>query len=363
MITSIYLTSRTKTIIMKSMCNLTGSQTLQNSTIQSMIWVAGVWTIFGSIFLKSLKSGFSIVLFLGTINCMAAENNLPGFYYYYQDKNDKKIIYYTNRPNSEMYSLLKDKQNAKYSNEIAEKSSKDNDNKKYFKESNKGIILRLIPPGFPMKQKIYASIERDVNLVPPCKNNLKKINPDEDVIEKSKRTNVPEEKKISNTILKKPSETIRMILASVKLENFSLKTSKQSQNSIRLEDDIDQLIRKAARQYQLSPSLLKAIIKVESNFNSQAVSEKGAIGLMQIMPINFASLNIKDPFDACQNIMGGANYLRKMMDYFKLDLVKGIAAYNAGPGNVEKANGIPDIKETKLYVKNVLRYMAQYDEP
>ncbi len=117
----------------------------------------------------------------------------------------------------------------------------------------------------------------------------------------------------------------------------------------------DNLILKASMLHDVDFSLLKSVIKVESNFDTRAVSQKGAVGLMQIMPQNFRFLNIKNPFDPEENIMGGALYLKQMLEKFeKLELA--LAAYNVGPNVVDKYNGIPPISETKTYVARVLDY-------
>jgi soluble lytic murein transglycosylase-like protein len=218
----------------------------------------------------------------------------------------------------------------------------------------------LIPPGFPKKQSIIASSKRNALALFP-EINQETNNSHKRATDNSAPKKKPGEKKISNAVPKQPSEK-KITLACKKPDGFSLKKSRRPQNLIRPKNEIDQLVMEAANKYQLSPSLLKAIIKVESNFNPKAVSPKGARGLMQIMPYNFSSLNIRDPFDPRQNIMGGAKYLRQMFDYFESDLVKAIAAYNAGPGNVEKANGIPNIRETRLYVEKVIRYVEHYNK-
>jgi hypothetical protein len=120
-------------------------------------------------------------------------------------------------------------------------------------------------------------------------------------------------------------------------------------------DQYDQLILKASITHDVDFSLLKSIIKVESNFDCFAVSQKGAKGLMQIMPQNFSFLNIRNPFDPEQNIMGGALYFKQMLEKFnKIELA--LAAYNAGPNTVDKYNGIPPISETKGYVKRVMSH-------
>lgn len=121
-------------------------------------------------------------------------------------------------------------------------------------------------------------------------------------------------------------------------------------------DTYDNFIKIASMKYGVSEELLKAIIKVESNFNPRAVSKKGAKGLMQVMPFNFSKLNINDPFDPWQNIMGGTQYFRWMLDRFEGKVRLALAGYNAGPLRVEQHNGIPPIRETRNYVDLVMRY-------
>jgi soluble lytic murein transglycosylase len=122
----------------------------------------------------------------------------------------------------------------------------------------------------------------------------------------------------------------------------------------------DDVIHEAAKRHGLSSSLIKALIHVESYFNPKAVSRKGAIGLMQIMPDNLQSLNINDPFDPWQNIMGGASYLKSMLERFRGDLPLALAAYNAGPTAVERYQDIPPYPETVAYVKKVMRFFRHY---
>ena len=118
-------------------------------------------------------------------------------------------------------------------------------------------------------------------------------------------------------------------------------------------------IQRAASRYAMDPLLIKAVIKAESNFDSQAVSAKGAKGLMQLMPDTAADLNVWNPFDPQENILGGTNYLRQMMARFGGNLRLALAAYNAGPGRVEAAQGIPLIPETQQYVSNVIQHYRQ----
>lgn len=120
-------------------------------------------------------------------------------------------------------------------------------------------------------------------------------------------------------------------------------------------EPFDQYIQEAARRFDISLHLIKAVIKVESNFNPKAVSVKGAKGLMQIMPSNFQFLNITDPFDPKQNIMGGARYLSELLIQFDHDVSLALAAYNAGPHAVVRYQGIPPYRETQNYVQKVLK--------
>ncbi|RJQ58295.1 MAG: DUF4124 domain-containing protein [Desulfobacteraceae bacterium] len=120
------------------------------------------------------------------------------------------------------------------------------------------------------------------------------------------------------------------------------------------------LIRKASRQTGIAAPLLKALIKAESDFDPRAISKKGALGLMQIMPQNLEALEIVDPFDPGQNIMGGARYFKDMLSRFDGRLPLAIAAYNAGPEKVALHQEIPPIQETEDFVSRVLKYYQQY---
>lgn len=118
----------------------------------------------------------------------------------------------------------------------------------------------------------------------------------------------------------------------------------------------DKYIEEASTRHGVAFSLLKAIMKVESDFDPRAVSKKGAKGLMQIMPQNFELLRIRNPFNPRENILGGAQYLTQLLNQFNGSTELALAAYNAGPNTVSNARGIPHIKETENFVKRVLKY-------
>ena len=125
-------------------------------------------------------------------------------------------------------------------------------------------------------------------------------------------------------------------------------------------ESITSLIAHSAAQYGLDPALLRAVIKVESNFNSEAVSSKGAIGLMQLMPLTAAALHVLDPFDPNDNIHAGAALLRRLLDRFGGDLSLALAAYHAGERRVSQAVGTESLPGTQLYVERVLGHYHRF---
>ena len=125
-------------------------------------------------------------------------------------------------------------------------------------------------------------------------------------------------------------------------------------------DAYDSHIYNAAEENELAFALIKAIIKVESDFDPRAVSRAGAKGLMQIMPENYAALGLKDPFDPYENIRAGTRYFRQLLDRFDGELALTLAAYNAGPGIVDRYKTIPPYPETQDYVDKVMKYYDQF---
>src|SRR5437764_8816317 len=122
----------------------------------------------------------------------------------------------------------------------------------------------------------------------------------------------------------------------------------------------EQQIEAAAQKYGIDPAVLKGLIKQESGFNPNAGSSAGAQGLTQLMPGTAASLGVTNVHDPAQSIDGGAHYLKMQLDRFGGDYSKALAAYNAGPGAVQRYGGVPPYAETQNYVKNVLAFAQQY---
>jgi len=126
--------------------------------------------------------------------------------------------------------------------------------------------------------------------------------------------------------------------------------------------EFEQLIKTCSDKYGVSSSLIKAVIHAESGYNPNAISSKGAGGLMQLMPATAKDLKVADRFNPKDNVEGGVKYLRFLLDTFNGDVSLAVAAYNAGLSRVAKYGGIPPYNETRTYVNRVLSYMKSYQE-
>jgi soluble lytic murein transglycosylase-like protein len=144
-----------------------------------------------------------------------------------------------------------------------------------------------------------------------------------------------------------------------------LKKDKQLRTKLQFSSSVnpaeyDSIISSCATKYGVNPCLIKAVIHAESGYNPNAVSRKGASGLMQLMPGTARSLKVSNSFDPQDNVEGGVKYLRFLLDTFRGDVSLAVAAYNAGLNKVARYGGIPPYNETRTYVNRVLSYMQSY---
>ncbi len=186
-----------------------------------------------------------------------------------------------------------------------------------------------------------------------------------DIANENKIRNLAESdysRKMSN--IKLESKKVGMLEGLEGLKPSNLQTFKPSNQIPKIQFDkvekYDHIIQFNAEKFGIDSALVKAVIKNESNGDYKAESKKGAKGLMQLMDSTAEELGVTNSFDPYQNIKGGVSYLKKMMDMFDNDFEKAVAAYNAGPGNVRKYDGIPPFKETQEYVERVKKSFDKY---
>jgi hypothetical protein len=139
--------------------------------------------------------------------------------------------------------------------------------------------------------------------------------------------------------------------------------SHQILNRAFTQEEIDAAIEQAAARHNVDPSLVRSVVKVESNFNPNAVSRKGAMGLMQLMPSTARSLNVANPFDPQQNVDAGVRHLRRLLDSYGGNVRLSLAAYNAGSGAVARSAGVPHFRETQNYVRRITNLYNGGSEP
>ena len=157
-------------------------------------------------------------------------------------------------------------------------------------------------------------------------------------------------------------QVLQSLLANLR----DLLTNSQGQSNSRglhaQSSSFDDILKNAAQRYGLDPALLKAVAHAESNFSPLAVSHTGAKGIMQLMDATARQLGVEDSFDPAQNIEGGARFLRQLLDRYDGNEMLAVAAYNAGPGAIERWGGLPPYSETMAYVPRVMDLRNQYSE-
>jgi len=135
--------------------------------------------------------------------------------------------------------------------------------------------------------------------------------------------------------------------------NHSSPSNEASNGLVAPSEHLDEIVRDAAERHKVDPALVKAVISTESGWNPAAISRKGAVGLMQLVPGTAQRFGVGNPFDPAQNVEGGTTYLKSLLDRYNGDLKKSLAAYNAGERTVDRSGGVPPIWETQRYVQKV----------
>ena len=183
--------------------------------------------------------------------------------------------------------------------------------------------------------------------------NAQKTTPFEEVLQSSAKSNFgsllldPRLKQVNANIVKQTPQT--------SLQNaLTEATAIQANTQTSIKSQILNVVSQISKKYDTFEKIVQAVIKQESGFNPKAKSKSGAIGLMQLMPATAKNLGVKDPYNTVQNVEGGVKYLKSMLNKYNGNVILALAAYNAGPGAVDKYSGVPPYKETQNYVKNIL---------
>lgn len=209
----------------------------------------------------------------------------------------------------------------------------------------------------------YAQIANRVNSIKPEQNPLDTIYPNtqkvnnntqsfEKVLLSSAKSNFgtllldPRLKQVNANIVKPQTAALQNALTEATAVQANTQPASKSQ--------ILNVVSQISKKYDVDEKLVQALIKQESGFNPKAKSKAGAMGLMQLMPSTAKNLGVKDPYNTVQNVEGGVKYLKSMLNKYNGNVILALAAYNAGPGAVDKYSGVPPYKETQNYVRNIL---------
>jgi hypothetical protein len=157
---------------------------------------------------------------------------------------------------------------------------------------------------------------------------------------------------ISSPSAAKAPPVVSMLQPSARTDDFAAASPNPVQSPV-VDSRLDRIVQEAAQRHRLDPALVKAVISTESGWNTRAISQKGAVGLMQLIPATAQRFGVGNPFDPAQNVEGGTTYLKALLDRYNGDLTKSLAAYNAGEHAVDLSGGVPAYRETQQYVQKV----------